>query len=651
MFRGMELILRGRDPRDAWLFAQRVCGACTDVHALASVRAVENALGVTIPRNARLIRNLIAGAQYAHGPRRPLLPPARARLGRRASPRCGRIRPRPRARPLDRATGRSRARPTSRTSGTGSRRSCRPASAGPFANGYWGHPAYRLPPEANLLVVAHYLEALDWQRQFSRIHVLLGGKNPHPQTFLVGGMAAGPPWGGPAQTRPGEHPRGRPERADRPERRRAWPTSPASSPRPGRSSTRSTSRTSLAIAGDYPDWAAIGAGHRQLPLVRRVPGGRRGRRPRCSCRAAGSWAATLGPVEPVDQAGVAETVAHSWYTYDDGDDGVLRTPATARRSRATAGRRRPSPRSRAPTSTAGSRRPATTTSRWRSGRWRGCSSPTWRAGATCEPLVERAIGRARPGPGGACSARSAGSSPGRSRRRWSPASWSGWLDGARGTTSPTATSRSPTSRSGIPRRWPGEATGLVARRGAARAPSATGSGSRDQPDRRPTRSSTPAPGTARRATPSGRRGAWEEALVGTPVADPARPLEILRTVHSFDPCTACAVHALGPAPVAGRDPGRLRRCTMTAIPEPLPRSSRRRRPSRRGRPAGRPEARGGTRPTRGRRAGPPLRLAGPGPGHPLGDGRLHRRPERHRRLHRRPVPHPAGRLGHDARSA
>ena len=58
-----------------------------------------------------------------------------------------------------------------------------------FANGYWGHPAYRLPPEENLLAVAHYLEALEWQRDVIRIHAVLGGKNPHPQTFLVGGMA------------------------------------------------------------------------------------------------------------------------------------------------------------------------------------------------------------------------------------------------------------------------------------------------------------------------------------------------------------------------------------------------------------------------------------------------------------------------------
>src|SRR5271170_7565187 len=63
MFRGIEKILRGRDPREAWLLAQRICGVCTTVHALASVRSVEDALGIEIPDNARLIRNIIAATQ------------------------------------------------------------------------------------------------------------------------------------------------------------------------------------------------------------------------------------------------------------------------------------------------------------------------------------------------------------------------------------------------------------------------------------------------------------------------------------------------------------------------------------------------------------------------------------------------------------
>src|SRR5512142_3096273 len=63
-FRGVELILKGRDPRDAWIFAQRLCGVCKTIHAIASVRAVENALGIKIPDNARILRNLMEGIQY-----------------------------------------------------------------------------------------------------------------------------------------------------------------------------------------------------------------------------------------------------------------------------------------------------------------------------------------------------------------------------------------------------------------------------------------------------------------------------------------------------------------------------------------------------------------------------------------------------------
>jgi [NiFe] hydrogenase large subunit/hydrogenase large subunit len=188
MFRGLELILKGRDPRDAWVFAQRACGVCTTVHALASVRSVENALGLQIPRNARLVRNLIAGSQYVqdhviHFYHLHALdwvdvvsaldadPAATATLAQSISDH-----------PLSSPTyfkGVKEKLGTFVSSG----------QLGPFANGYWGHPVYKLPPEANLLAVAHYLEALDWQRQVIRIHALLGSKNPHPQTYVVGGMA------------------------------------------------------------------------------------------------------------------------------------------------------------------------------------------------------------------------------------------------------------------------------------------------------------------------------------------------------------------------------------------------------------------------------------------------------------------------------
>ena len=66
MVRGIETILKGRDPRDAWAFAQRICGVCTLVHGMASIRSVEDALNYSIPPNAQLIRNLMIGAQYIH---------------------------------------------------------------------------------------------------------------------------------------------------------------------------------------------------------------------------------------------------------------------------------------------------------------------------------------------------------------------------------------------------------------------------------------------------------------------------------------------------------------------------------------------------------------------------------------------------------
>ena len=187
MFRGIELILRSRDPREAWIWAQRICGVCTMVHALASVNAVEDALGIEIPDNARLVRNIIAATQtiqdhvihfyHLHaldwvdglGPE--------GRSGEDIPVGAIDLR----LADVEHKVLQGR---------TGPRQSLgREPATEPVWLGYWGHPAYRLPPEANLMAVAHYLEAFQFQKQFIRIHAVLGGKNPHLQTFLVGGMA------------------------------------------------------------------------------------------------------------------------------------------------------------------------------------------------------------------------------------------------------------------------------------------------------------------------------------------------------------------------------------------------------------------------------------------------------------------------------
>lgn len=185
MVRGIETILKGRDPRDAWAYAQRICGVCTLVHGIASVRSVENALNYPIPANAQLIRNLMIGAQYVHDHVMHFYhlhaldwvdvvsalsadPKATSELAQSISKW-------PKSSPGYFADVQKKIK-TFVESG----------QLGIFANGYWGHPAYKLPPEANLMAVAHYLEALSWQRDVVQIHTIFGGKNPHPN-FLVGG--------------------------------------------------------------------------------------------------------------------------------------------------------------------------------------------------------------------------------------------------------------------------------------------------------------------------------------------------------------------------------------------------------------------------------------------------------------------------------
>ncbi|HET7505668.1 MAG TPA: nickel-dependent hydrogenase large subunit, partial [Kofleriaceae bacterium] len=188
MFRGIELILQGRDPRDAWAFAQRICGVCTTVHAIASVRAVENAIGAVPPPNARVLRNLIISAQcvmdhVVHFYHLHALDWVDVVSALSAEP----------GETASLAQSISDWHDSSPTYFKGVKERLKGfvdrGQLGPFANAYWGHPAYKLPPAANLMAVAHYLSALDWQREFIKLHAILGGKNPHLQSFLVGGMA------------------------------------------------------------------------------------------------------------------------------------------------------------------------------------------------------------------------------------------------------------------------------------------------------------------------------------------------------------------------------------------------------------------------------------------------------------------------------
>ncbi|MEN8214583.1 MAG: nickel-dependent hydrogenase large subunit, partial [Pseudomonadota bacterium] len=186
MVRGIELILKGRDPRDAWAFTQRICGVCTLVHGIASVRSVENALNYPVPPNAQLIRNLMIGAQYIHDHvmhfyHLHALDWVDVVSALSADPKAT----------SDLAQSISNYAKSSPGYFSDMKNKLKKfveaGQLGIFAKAYWGHPAYKLPPEANLMAVSHYLEALAWQRDVAKLHTIFGGKNPHPN-FLVGGV-------------------------------------------------------------------------------------------------------------------------------------------------------------------------------------------------------------------------------------------------------------------------------------------------------------------------------------------------------------------------------------------------------------------------------------------------------------------------------
>ena len=185
--RGLEVIVKGRDPRDVWAFVQRICGVCTSTHALASIRSVEDALDIKIPENAHLIRNIMNEAVFLHDhvvhfyhlhaldwvdviSALDADPNETSKIAQSISDW-------PKSSPGYFKEVQDKVKKLVDS-----------GQLGIFANGYWGHEAYKLPPEVNLLAVAHYLEALDWQKEIVKIQTILGGKNPHPH-YLVGGMA------------------------------------------------------------------------------------------------------------------------------------------------------------------------------------------------------------------------------------------------------------------------------------------------------------------------------------------------------------------------------------------------------------------------------------------------------------------------------
>jgi len=171
LFRGFELILQGRDPRDAWQYTQRVCGVCPTSHAHTSTMGLEDSFKVRPPDNAVIMRNLIEGCQFLHShilwfyhlTALDYVDVVSALSAKTSDPK------------LIAVQGKLK---TFVDSG----------QLGPFANAYWGHPAYKLTPELNLLAVAHYLDALEMQAQAASASAVFGGKMPMTMTSPPGGV-------------------------------------------------------------------------------------------------------------------------------------------------------------------------------------------------------------------------------------------------------------------------------------------------------------------------------------------------------------------------------------------------------------------------------------------------------------------------------
>jgi len=539
MFRDLETVLRGRDARDAWLLAERICGTCTSVHALASVRAVENALGIDIPTNARLIRNVLAATQLVRDhvlgfylTQGPDWVDAKSAL--KADPAA-----------TSRLAGEASAWPRSGSEylkGVRDRLAAVIESEQPgmFANGPWGHPAYHLTPEQNLLLLAHLLEALDWQRSFMRIHALLGGKDPHPQTYLVGGMALAPPWGGPNPSVTREHPQV-------PEHEAPVALSEAGIEMIDGLLTEALAFVEQVFVPDvrllataYPEWAALGTGAGDYLAWGDYPQ-KDGKDPVLFLPRGRVTDGNFNRGLEADPEKVAETVTHAWYTYSGGDEALLR-PADGETVPAWSGLPLPLD------------------------TLEGAAKYTWIKAARYDgkpmetgPLARVLVGAANgqseirlgldkllretglgvetlPGVLGRMLARALEAQVlVRQADAWL---WELKTNLATGDVAVTDTSF------WDPASWPSEAEGRSIGEGPR---GAVGHWVRIRDGM--IDGYQVVDGSTWNTSPRdamGGRGPIEAALVGTPVADPTRPLEIQRVVHSFAPCAGCAAHLFDP---------------------------------------------------------------------------------------------------------
>ncbi|MEZ4919450.1 MAG: nickel-dependent hydrogenase large subunit [Saprospiraceae bacterium] len=522
MVRGIENIVKGRDPRDVWAFVQRTCGVCTTVHALASVRAVEDAVGIVVPPNAELVRNIMAAALYMHDhvvhfyhlhaldwvdvvSALKADPVETSKLAQSISNW-------PKSSPGYFSDLQKRLT-----------RFVESGQLGIFANGYWGHPAMKLPAEANLMGVAHYLEALEWQKEMVKVHTIFGGKNPHPN-YLVGGMACSinenDPGGLNAE-------------------RLAYVRSKLEEGK--RFIDEVYIPDLLAIASFYKNWGAIGKGFGNYMSYGEYPTAG------YNSPDIGSFKFQQGIILDRDISKVIdvnhrnddiqEFVNNSWYDYS-GDANGGKHPWDGETNINYSGPKPPYKHLDVDQKYSFIKTP----------RWQGMPMEV---GPLARVLVNYGRGDketqdavnyvlktldvpvealfstlGRTAARGICAKLSAG---------WSLEFYDQLIENIK-----NGDTRMANMENWEPETWPSEAKGvgyMEAPRGALAHWIKIKDGKTENYQQ-----VVPSTWNASPRDPKGQRSAYESTLIGTPVADEKLPLEILRTIHSFDPCIACSVH-------------------------------------------------------------------------------------------------------------
>jgi len=522
MFRGIELILRGRDPREAWIWTQRICGVCTTVHALSSVRAVEDALGIEVPDNANLIRNIIGASQYVqdhviHFYHLHALDWVDVTLALKADP----------AKTSQLAESISPWPKSSRNYFKGVQDKVKALVESKqlslFSSGYWGHPAYHLPPEANLLAVAHYIEALEFQKDYIRIHAVLGGKNPHLQTYLVGGMSTS-----------------------------MDPNEPGATINPERITllTELASKGQafvdqvyvpdvLAVARFYRDWFGRGEGLGNFLSYGDYPQGGVKDPARFYLPRGAVFGHDLSNVHPVDPANVSEYVTHSWYEYGDGDQNG-KNPYQGETKPKYTGPKPPFENLDVAQKYSWLKAPRYQDNPMEVGPLSRMLVAYASGHPDVKPVVDSVLAQLN------APATALFSTLGRIAARAVEAKvmaeevtkWVAELDNKLG----HGDLRIHNGERWDPDTWPKQAQGW----GFHEAPRGSLGHWVHIEDKKIRNYQCVVPTTwnAGPRDSKGQRGAYEAALLKTPIADPERPVEILRTVHSFDPCLACAVHVV-----------------------------------------------------------------------------------------------------------